>query len=129
MKWRNPDATVADEGNTMQAYFDKERKVWVFPGEDPEELAKPIGPPPTAVKTPQATTPAPVAVASMDPLAAMMAPPQRPPSALRARGATPIALVKSPSPMGGAAEAVATPQFMVFKPKPASKDPKDEKDS
>jgi hypothetical protein len=72
----------------MQAYYDADRKVWVFPGDDPAELAKPIGPPPiTPVSTDAALTPV-VAVAptpSNDPLEAMMLPPTRIPSAKRTR--------------------------------------------
>jgi hypothetical protein len=86
--WVNPDATQADLGEAMQAYYDEKRKVWVFPGEDPEEVAKPIGPPPT---TPQASapalsgaSPAPLAsqsaAAANDPLAALMALPNRNPT-------------------------------------------------
>ena len=77
-KWLNPDATTADLGEGMQAYYDEKRKVWVFPGEDPEEKAKPIGPPPTATTAAESTEESPKA--PMDPLAAMMAPPQRAPS-------------------------------------------------
>jgi hypothetical protein len=32
----------ADMGEGMQAYFDEKNKVWVFPGEDPAEKAKPV---------------------------------------------------------------------------------------
>ena len=92
-KWLNPDATTADLGDEMQAYYDNERKVWVLPGQDPEELAKPIGPPPTALAStaPSASDDKDSKTSqSADPLAAMMAPPQRGPSALsRSRGSTP----------------------------------------
>jgi hypothetical protein len=58
--------------------YDADKKVWVFPGEDPAEKAKPIAPPPMAVSS-LATAPAtPAAAESNDPLAAMMAPPPRP---------------------------------------------------
>lgn len=117
IKWQNPDAHIANQGEEMQAYYDKERKVWVFPGEDPDELAKPLGPPPSS-STPL-TTPAPAQPKNNDPLAAMMAPPQRGPSALRGRqpftpspghppAFTPIA--------AGATPVQSPPQFMVFKP-------------
>jgi hypothetical protein len=88
-KWLNPDATQADLGEGMQAYYDEKRKVWVFPGEDPDEVAKPIGPPPT---TPQAsassdaspeTTTAATAAAANDPLAALMAVPNRKPASFQ----------------------------------------------
>ena len=72
----------------MDAYYDEKLKVWVFPGEDPLEKAKPIGPPPLAtnqniscgVTTDKRDT-------NIDPLAAMMAPPKRGPTAItRTRG-------------------------------------------
>ena len=125
MKWRNPDATIASgEGEEMKAYYDKERKVWVFPGEDPADNAKELAPPPTSVTaTPQAKAAPDPASTSNDPLAAMMAPPQRAPSALRSRSAgipTPsrFAPGSAPSAMAMGSSNVATPQFAVFKPKP-----------
>jgi hypothetical protein len=83
-KWLNPDATTADLGDKMEAYYDEKLKVWVFPGEDPAEKAKPIGPPPLSVQavtkngTNEATSD--TKTTKMDPLAAMMAPPKRGPS-------------------------------------------------
>ncbi len=51
IKKLNPDAKEIhlpeDEG---QAYYDKELKRWIFPGDDPAELAKPMAPPPMAIK-------------------------------------------------------------------------------
>ena len=51
IKKLNPDAKEIhlpeDEG---QAYYDKELKRWIFPGDDPAELAKPMAPPPMAMK-------------------------------------------------------------------------------
>jgi hypothetical protein len=125
-KWLNPDATQADIGETMQAYYDEQRKVWVFPGEDPEEKAKPIGAPPM---TPAATTPGPATPAANDPLSAMMAPPKRevasndplaammaPPSRAKPKslGATPN---RMPPGMMPGAPSPMTPSFAVFKPK------------
>lgn len=121
IKWQNPDAHIADPGEEMQAYYDKERKVWVFPGEDPDEVAKPIGPPPKPIgsaSTPS-TIPALSQPSSNDPLAAMMAPPQRAPSALRARpSSVPSPGSLSPyTPLAAGINAVQSPpQFMVFKP-------------
>jgi len=83
----NPNATTADLGGTMEAYFDEDKKVWVFPGEDPAEKVKPIAPPPMAVAAPapaESTTPK-----SDDPLAAMMAPPPRAPGARKTPGRNP----------------------------------------
>lgn len=122
-KWLNPDATQADLGEQMQAYYDEKRKVWVFPGEDPDEKAKPTGPPPT---TPLASSPSPApthAVAS-DPLAAMMMPPKRAPSNFQMKsksvGATPNRPYMPPMMMfpGQASPNGPAPQFAVFTPKP-----------
>lgn len=130
IKWQNPDAHIANPGEEMQAYYDKERKVWVFPGEDPDVLAKPIGPPPSA-STPS-MTPAPIQPKNNDPLAAMMAPPQRAPSALRGRPpltASPGTLPPYTPIAAGVAPMQSPPQFMVFKPvtKPVTEEQKEEK--
>lgn len=112
----------------MEAYFDKEKKVWVFPGEDPNEVAKPIGPPPTVakeikenkeIKEKEETS-------SLDPLSAMMAPPPRSVSSIRRPGPglpssnnmpgllmPPGSATKTPMNGGN-----APPTFMVFKPNP-----------
>ena len=43
------NATVAKTGAPMSAYFDDQRKVWVFPGDDPNALGPAaLGPPPKA---------------------------------------------------------------------------------
>ena len=115
-----------------KAYYDEKRKVWVFPGDNPEELAKPIGPPPITPsdKKPE---PAPQPATPNDPLAMMMAPPSRAPSSLRRPGgmgatSAPRAFTPgAPSPgmprgmppgMASPAAGGAPPQFAVFKPKP-----------
>jgi len=120
LKMNNPDAhIVSDIGQSMQAYYDDKRKVWVFPGEDPDELAKPIGPPPTLVKTPKPTSSTSAdTLARNDPLAAMMAPPQRAPSAFRGRalGGTPNSLSLANTPQS-LSSAKSPPQFVVFQPK------------
>ena len=108
-KWLNPDATEADLGEKMQAYYDEDKKVWVFPGEDPAEVAKPIGPPPTTPMAAAASTPA----LSNDPLAAMMAPPQRAPRALGKK-----AMPGSMPPLPGTPMGAPPPRFTVFAPKP-----------
>jgi hypothetical protein len=128
IKWQNPDAHIANPGEEMQAYYDKERKVWVFPGEDPDEVAKPIGPPPS-MSTPSANQAPPPP--SNDPLAAMMAPPQRAPSALRGRPPlTPSPASLPPyTPLAASATSnQSPPQFMVFKPvtKPVIENQEDE---
>jgi hypothetical protein len=117
----NPDAhQVSLAESSEKAYFDEKRKVWVFPGDDPDELVKPIGPPP---KTPMASKPepGPEPDAPTDPLAAMMAPPTRraPGSSMsKPRGYPGM----SSSGMLSPAAAGAPPQFAVFQPKPATKE-------
>lgn len=121
----NPDATECLlPDNEEQPYYDKERKVWVFPGEDPADVAAPIAPPPIALNTGDAPpAPAPSKPATNDPLAAMMAPPTRKPASLR-RGPSastpgggypgmmsPMSGMGSPAAAGG-----APPQFAVFTP-------------
>jgi len=112
-KWLNPDATKADIGEPMQAYYDDKRKVWVFPGEDPDETVKPIGPPPTtstSVPTLAAALPPPT---SNDPLAAMMAPPSRSAISKSKMGAEPYHLA-TPGKVPMAYTPV--PSFAVFQP-------------
>jgi len=129
----------------MQAYYDEKRKIWVFPGEDPEEKAKPIGPPPTIPKAesaaggvpgaspgPPSASQAPVAAAS-DPLAAMMAPPKRGPANFQKRsntvgatpgGGPPTMMMMMPPGADKSNQSnktpVAPPQFAVFTPTPSS---------
>lgn len=141
-KWLNPEATTADLGEGMQAYYDEDKKVWVFPGEDPAEKAKPLPPPPTPMDMTSKVEVKPEPDMATDPLAAMMAPPKRAPASYgRSRGvpSTPRSLypgIAPPMPgMGptgftapGAAAhgGGAPPQFMVFKPSPqADKQPED----
>jgi hypothetical protein len=132
VKKLNPDATaVTLQESEEKAYYDEKRKVWVFPGDDPDELVKPVGPPPTTPAIGKSEpTPEPQATPN-DPLAAMMAPPTRGrgPSSLKrpgaASGMTPRGYPGMPSPgMASAAAAGAPPQFAVFQPKPANKDEK-----
>lgn len=144
-KWLNPDATTADLGEGMQAYFDKEKKVWVFPGEDPAEKAKPIAPPPTLAAAESTKKPpggSPKEPVPMDPLAAMMAPPRRTP--MRRAGSMPVSMPSSnsgrsrvpgmPPPVSmnstnASLSAGAPPQFAVFNPKPKPKEKKKEDSS
>jgi hypothetical protein len=112
----------------MEAYYDEDKKVWVFPGEDPAALAKPIGPPPMAttpsqeVQKDDASNEAPP-----DPLAAMMAPPPRSISSLRRHPVAPLQVAGLPTGMMLPPGALSTtaprtpaagpPKFMVFTPK------------
>jgi len=80
-KWLNPDATTADLGEGMQAYYDEDKKVWIFPGEDPAEVAKPPPPPPTTMASaPMEEERRKVPDMATDPLGALMAPVQRTPA-------------------------------------------------
>jgi hypothetical protein len=125
----NPDATTADLGGGMEAYYDEKLKRWIFPGDDPAEVAKPLAPPPTM-------TPKKEVVeeeknnAPLDPLAAMMAPPPRSVHRSTPRPAgtlTPSMMMMPPgtgtsmmmpTPMTpGAPGGIAKPSFMVFTPK------------
>lgn len=150
-------AKVADVGEDMQAYYDEKLKRWIFPGDDPAEVAKPLAPPP--IMTPKTTDDAPAVsnapAASSDPLAALMAPPSRavsskkglPPSRRYAdplasmgnvsstpmTGLPPISSKNVPeSPMrtdASSAAAAAPPKFAVFQPKPEAKAASDEKEN
>ena len=137
-KWLNPEATTADLGEGMQAYYDEDKKVWVFPGEDPAEKAKPPPPPPTSMPAAEKQEEKPKPDMATDPLAAMMAPPQRTPASFgRSRPGVPGGVPPTPRslypgmppPMpglagpgapgpGSKAAGAAPPQFMVFTPKP-----------
>ena len=134
-KWLNPDATTADLGEGMQAYYCPEKKVWVFPGEDPAEVAKPLPPPPTPADMAPKEEKKPEPDMATDPLAAMMAPPKRTPASYgrsRAGGhsgvpTTPRSLYPGmpPMPASGPPNAAGGPQapptFMVFQPSPKPK--------
>lgn len=131
VKKLNPDAhQVTLVESEEKAYYDEKRKVWVFPGDDPEELVKPVGPPP---KTPVAskTESAPEPETSKDPLSQLMAPPpRRGLSSTKRPGApgslsTPGGYPGMPSPgMPSPAAGIAPPQFAVFQPKSATKEDK-----
>jgi hypothetical protein len=133
IKWLNPDAhEVKLEESEDKAYYDEKRKVWVFPGDNPDELAKPIGAPPT-IPAAGPSTPGPTVAEESkatpnDPLAAMMAPPKRAPSSFKRSGvpggnSTPRGYPGMSNSVGMASPLAATPpQFAVFKPKPSTKE-------
>jgi len=137
-------AKVADVGEEMQAYYDEKLKRWIFPGDDPTEVAKPLAPPPI-MSSPKPNAPPEKASEqekNNDPLAALMAPPSRAPSAKkdpssssRMQYMNPVASTgnvpfnpsfpKSSSINGTGNAAVSTqapPKFSVFQPKPAKSD-------
>ena len=102
----NPDAKIADTGEKMEAYYDKDLKRWIFPGDDPAEVAKPLAPPPIipAKKTTEENgvgmqTPSKPNV-NNDPLSFLMAPPSRTPGSAIEKGGDPIANLMAP-PRGG----------------------------
>ena len=109
VKADDDNAVRADLGGKMQAYYDKEKKRWIFPDDDPNAEDPVAEPPPTTAelkKEPakeERATP-------QDRLSAMMAPPSRAP-----RSAVPKKQMSNqpgmpPSP----------PKFAVFTPKPNS---------
>lgn len=139
----NPDAKVAKLGEQMEAYFDEEKKRWVFPGETAAEeptmpSAPPTGPMPGSTPNsshggllgPPGSQSAPGSIsggapASDDPLAALMAPPQtRAHASLMKKD--PLSAMMAPPPRAGlygqrAGSATTMrkpprPQFAVFKP-------------
>lgn len=63
-----------DFGEGKQVYYDRNNRVWVFPGEDQGERARPIGLPPTLLTTTSLAKSAPptAPIPSNDPLAAML---------------------------------------------------------
>jgi hypothetical protein len=138
IKKLNPDAHAVNmPDNQEKAYFNKEKGVWVFPGEDPAELAKPIAPPPIIPKatTGQRSTPAPAPPHSNDPLAQLMAPPPvrglpsarrpgGPPRGMPSPGGFPgMPGMPAASPgLNAPPGAGAPPTFAVFQPKPSAKD-------
>eukprot|EP00804_Cyclotella_cryptica_P019129 CCRYP_020877-RB/>CCRYP_020877-RB protein AED:0.03 eAED:0.03 QI:259/1/1/1/0.8/0.66/6/654/2801 len=138
-------AKVADVGEEMQAYYDEKLKRWIFPGDDPAEVAKPLAPPPImSPKSESSPVTSSTPAASNDPLAALMAPPSRVASSKRggplsskARYADPLASMGNvtssslmatlppvssktvpTSPMRMEVSAAAPPKFAVFQPKP-----------
>lgn len=135
-------ATVADVGEEMQAYYDEKLKRWIFPGDDPAEVAKPLAPPPIIPTSADSTatiipvTPAPMS-SNNDPLAALMAPPPSRgiPSSMKRGGVPPVSMTVMASTAstgggggGGGVEKtgppispmIKTPTYAVFQPKPAS---------
>lgn len=142
----NPEAKVAKLGEQMEAYFDEEKKRWVFPGETQGEEASipsapPIGPlsgstpssskggapigggPPGSTHSAPGSIGGPHATPSDDPLAALMAPPARPSTAALMKKDPMAAMMAPPArPMYGQrsstmpAKRPPRPQFAVFKP-------------
>uniref|UniRef100_A0A6S8TR00 Protein transport protein sec16 n=1 Tax=Chaetoceros debilis TaxID=122233 RepID=A0A6S8TR00_9STRA len=139
----NPDAKIGDTGKPMEAYFDKKMNVWVFPGDDPAEVAKPLAPPPitpivknsSVAPASEATSDDPLASLiappnsrsaqkkAADPLSSLMAPPTRStPSNLK--GPPRIPRTHNPSTPSSAVKATtgAPPQFVIFTPSAKSEE-------
>lgn len=133
----------------MEAYFDKKLGIWVFPGDDPAEIAKPLAPPPitpivkdnSAAPTSEAKSDDPLASLiappnarsapkkAADPLSSLMAPPSRStPSNLK--GPPRIPRSYNPSTPSSAAKATmgAPPQFVIFTPTAKSEEKEAKKD-
>ena len=123
----HPDASLADVGEKMEAYYDEKLKRWVFPGEDPTDIPASAGPPPTTPMAPQQEPAEPAA--PKDPLSMMMAPPPaRRLGGRKAHSTSATSGMSSPpsfKPGGGppsssdgaaSSKPPATPQFAVFKP-------------
>jgi hypothetical protein len=105
------NAVKADLGGQMEAYYDKEKKRWIFPGDDPNEEIPSLGPPPTAV------APVPQEEKKKEPqdsLSAMMAPP---PTRLPRSG--PNRTTLSGNKPAATMPPTAPPKFAVFKPPPS----------
>lgn len=134
----NPEAKVAKLGEQMEAYFDEEKKRWVFPGETATEeavipSAPPTGPMPGSMPSsgsggPPGTHSAPGSISGgSDPLSALMAPPpvrahaalmkKDPLSAMMAPPARSGLIGQRASSMGNVRKP-PRPQFAVFKPAP-----------
>jgi hypothetical protein len=122
IKYLNPDAhEVKLEESEEKAYYDEKLKRWVFPGDNLEELAKPLAPPPTTPSSEKKAEDKPSENSSsqdtpIDPLAMMMAPPKRAPSSLKRSVGAPNPNSVPSNPYATNA-GTAPPAFAVFKPK------------
>merc|ERR1712238_355617 len=141
----NPDAKLCElPDNEEKPYYDNDSKRWIFPGDDPAEIAKPLAPPPTIGKMPTEEVKSNETKddGPKDPFAAMMAPPvNRGLSAKRRAGGGPPGMSSPPGMMGGGGGGGGPPgmtsqpgmigagsppgmmmpaQFSVFAPKPAA---------
>mmetsp|Transcript_9010 Transcript_9010/g.21988 ORF Transcript_9010/g.21988 Transcript_9010/m.21988 type:complete len:309 (-) Transcript_9010:140-1066(-) len=76
IKKLNPDAKECHlPESEEQPYYDEKIKRWVFPGDDPTELAKPLAPPPTMSKKEDEATKPQEPEKPKDAVMSMMAPP------------------------------------------------------
>lgn len=77
----NPDATVVTlEQDDGKAVYDEKLKRWIFPGDNLEEISKPLPPPPKGplkMNTPDLDAKGSEASKPSDPLGNLMAPPPR----------------------------------------------------
>ena len=115
----NPEATEADLGGKLEAYYDKKLGRWIFPDDDPNEVSKPLAPPPV-VKASVAKDDAKQAVetaSKSDPLAALMAPPpSRGLPANRAASANSTKAALKARQVAPSSPAVEPPKFAIFQP-------------
>lgn len=110
LKQDEDNAVHADLGGKMEAYYDKEKKRWIFPGDDPNAEDFTAGPPPTAAELKKTPVEEEEKKAPQDPLAAMMAPPSRAPRSAIPQKKTPMLNPGGMPP--------SPPKFAVFTPKP-----------
>jgi len=117
----NPDAKYCElPDNEEKPYYDNDSKRWIFPGDDPTEVAKPLAPPPTIGKMPTEEVKSTETEDDgiKDPFAAMMAAPVNrtlsakrrpggigggrfPPGMMGGAGAGPPSMSSPPGMMGG----------------------------
>merc|ERR1711871_79283 len=105
----NPDAKVAKMGEQMDAYFDKEKNRWVFPGEDAQEDDGPPAAPPTAAEMMSQQPKQEEKPVADDPLAALMAP--------TPRASVPTAGFGSTTMLPPNLRSQSMPNFAVFSPR------------
>ena len=128
----NPDATVVNlEPDDGKPVYDEKLKRWIFPGDDPAELAKPLPPPPKIpLMMKKQESKQDDANNTLNPLDSLMLPPPRRvnpskpptarsryPDAMASIGAVSSSNTLSKSkPPTGIKPPTAPPKFTVFKP-------------
>jgi len=97
-KWMYPDAAEATLGGDMDAYFDKDKGRWVFPGEDPAAAddSASSAPPPPPMKQAASSPNLASAGGGNDPLAALMLPPKRAMPSSGTNSSDPLAALMAP---------------------------------
>ena len=136
----NPDATVVNLApDEQKPVYDEKLKRWIFPGDDPVEMAKPPPPPPKIPLNFNTSSDEHIGNSNnstSDPLASLMSPPTRYgalPSRPSARSRYPDALSSlgavAPSqkaPASAISPPLVPPKFTVFQPKSSGEANKDD---